>query len=94
MPRTRKSKPTDIPEAILEHFAGPARPMTASEIDEVMQRFKKAFLGPPSGGPVTAAFRRTWRRLHASGFSVLCSCSGSRFGCPPAMKEPIFRRAC
>ena len=34
MPRTRKSKPTDIPEAILENFAGPARPMTAGEIDE------------------------------------------------------------
>lgn len=27
MPRTRKRKSTDVPEAILDHFAGPARPM-------------------------------------------------------------------
>jgi transposase-like protein len=53
MPRTRKSKPTDIPDAILEHFAGPARPMTAGEIDEVMQRFKKAFLERALGAELT-----------------------------------------
>ena len=28
MPRTRKPKPTDVPETILDQFAGPARPMS------------------------------------------------------------------
>ena len=31
-PRTRKPKPTDIPEAVLDHFAGPARPMSAADV--------------------------------------------------------------
>ena len=29
MARTRKPKPTDVPEEVLDHFAGPARPMSA-----------------------------------------------------------------
>ena len=35
MPRTHKPKPTDIPEAVLEHFAGPARPMSQAELLEL-----------------------------------------------------------
>ena len=53
MPRKRKPKPTDIPDAILEHFAGPARPMTAAEIDDVMRRFKKAFIERALGAELT-----------------------------------------
>jgi hypothetical protein len=42
MPRTRKPKPTDVPEEILDHFAGPARPMSGAAVVAVMRRFKKA----------------------------------------------------
>ncbi len=53
MPRTRKKKPTDIPEALLERFAGPPRPMTATEIDDVMRRFKKALIEGALGAELT-----------------------------------------
>ena len=33
MPRTRKPKPTDVPETILDQFAGPARPMSQAEVE-------------------------------------------------------------
>jgi putative transposase len=53
MPRKRRSKPTDIPEAVLEHFAGPARTMTAGDVDEVMRRFKKALIERALGAELT-----------------------------------------
>jgi putative transposase len=53
MPRTRKSKLRDVPEAILDHFAGPARPLTASDVDEVMRRFKKALIERALGAELT-----------------------------------------
>src|SRR4029079_15686792 len=67
MPRTRKLKPTDIPDAVLDHFAGPARPMSAADVETVMRRFKKVLmerlvgrdlthqLGAPPGRPPTDA---------------------------------------
>jgi putative transposase len=63
MPRKRKSPPTDVPDAVLDHFAGPARVMTASEVEDAIRRYKKALLeralgaelthhlGYPPGGP-------------------------------------------
>lgn len=53
MPRKRKHTPTDVPEAILDHFAGPARPMTAADVDEVMRRFKKALIERALGAELT-----------------------------------------
>ena len=53
MPRRRKAKPTDVPEAILDHFAGPARQMTAADVDEVMRRFKKALIERALGAELT-----------------------------------------
>jgi len=53
MPRKRRSKPTDVPEAVLEHFAGPARVMTAGDVDEVMRRFKKALIERALGAELT-----------------------------------------
>jgi hypothetical protein len=50
MPRTRKPKPTDVPETILDHFAGPARPMSATDVETVMRRFKKALVERMLGG--------------------------------------------
>ena len=44
MPRTRKPKPTDIPEEVLNHFAGPARPMSQADVDVIMRRFKTAIV--------------------------------------------------
>jgi putative transposase len=53
MPRTRKPKPTDVPEDVLDHFAGAARPMSAADVDAVMRRFKKALLERMLGGELT-----------------------------------------
>jgi putative transposase len=53
MPRKRKSKPTDVPDAILDHFAGPARVMTASEVEDAIRRYKKALLERALGAELT-----------------------------------------
>src|SRR5918995_4979513 len=53
MPRTRKPKPTDIPEELLDHFAGPARPMSQTDVDIIMRRFKKAIVERMLGGELT-----------------------------------------
>src|SRR5580765_4403391 len=53
MPRTRKPKATDVPEEILDHFAGPARPMSAVDVEAVMRRFKKALVERMLGGELT-----------------------------------------
>lgn len=53
MPRTRKPKPTDVPETILDQFAGPARPMSQAEVDAITKRFKKALVERMLGGELT-----------------------------------------
>lgn len=53
MPRTRKPKPTDIPEEVLDRFAGPARPMSQTDIDAITRRFKKAIVERMLGGELT-----------------------------------------
>src|SRR5215471_1488774 len=53
MPRTRKPKPTDIPEEILDYFAGAARPMSAAVVDAVMRQFKQAVVERMLGGELT-----------------------------------------
>jgi putative transposase len=53
MPRTRKPKPTDVPETILDEFAGPARPMSQVEVDAITKRFKKALVERMLGGELT-----------------------------------------
>jgi transposase-like protein len=53
MPRTRKPKPTDVPEEVLDHFAGPARPMSQADVEAVMRRFKKALVERMLGGELT-----------------------------------------
>ena len=53
MPRTRKPKPTDIPESILDEFAGPARAMSQAEVDAITKRFKKALVERMLGGELT-----------------------------------------
>ena len=53
MPRTRKPKPTDVPETILDQFAGPARPMSQGEVDAITKRFKKALVERMLGGELT-----------------------------------------
>ena len=53
MPRTRKPKPTDIPEEVLNHFAGPARPTSQADVDAIMRRFKKAIVERMLGGEMT-----------------------------------------
>jgi transposase-like protein len=52
MPRTRKPKPT-ISETILDEFAGPARPMSQTEVDTITMRFKKALVERMLGGELT-----------------------------------------
>jgi len=53
MPRTRKPKPTDVLETILDQFAGPARPMSPGEVDGITKRFKKALVERMRGGELT-----------------------------------------
>jgi putative transposase len=53
MPRKRTAKPTDVPDAVLEYFAGPTRVMTATEVEEAMRRFKKALLEKALGAELT-----------------------------------------
>jgi putative transposase len=52
MPRS-KSKLTDVPEELLDHFAGAARPMSAADVDAVVRRFKKAVVERMLGGELT-----------------------------------------
>ena len=44
MPRRRRRKPTDVPDAVLDYFAGPARVMTPTEVEDAIRRYKKALL--------------------------------------------------
>jgi putative transposase len=53
MPRTRKTKPTDVPETILDQFAGPARPVSQAEVDVITRRFTKALVERRLGGELT-----------------------------------------
>ena len=53
MPRTRKPKPSDVPEELLDYFAGPARPISQTEVDAIMRRFKKAMVERMLGGEMT-----------------------------------------
>jgi hypothetical protein len=53
MPRTRRPKPTDIPETVLDHFAGPTRVMIATDIDDAVRRDKKALLERALGAELT-----------------------------------------
>ena len=53
MPRTRKKTPTDVPDAVLDHFAGPARVMTPSEVEDAIRRYKKALLERALGAELT-----------------------------------------
>jgi putative transposase len=52
MPRTRKPKPTDVPDAILDHFAREG-PLSAADVEAAMRRFKKALLERALGGELT-----------------------------------------
>ncbi len=51
MPRTRKS--TDISDQLLDHFAGPARAMSQTEVDAITKRFKKTLVERMLGGELT-----------------------------------------
>ena len=53
MPRTRKPKSPDAAEAVLDQFAGPARPMSQLEVDAITKQFKKALVERMLGGELT-----------------------------------------
>src|SRR5690348_1321096 len=65
MPRRRTPKPTDIPDAVLDYFAGPARVMTPGEVDESMRRYKKALWERALGAELT--YHLGSPRRHAGG---------------------------
>jgi len=52
MPRTRKPKPADVPDAVLDEFAPPG-PLTAADVEAAMRRFKKALLERALGAELT-----------------------------------------
>ena len=52
MPRTRKPKPTDVPDAVLDHLC-PEGPMSPADVEAAMRRFKKALLERALGGELT-----------------------------------------
>ena len=72
MPRTRKPQPTDVPETILDQFAGPARPLSQGEVDAITKRLKKALVdarrradassGLPTGRGEAAEHRESAQR--------------------------------
>src|SRR5437016_1384179 len=49
----RKRTHTDVSEDVLDHFAGPARPMSAEDVESVMRRFKKALMERMLDGELT-----------------------------------------
>jgi putative transposase len=49
----RKRKPADVPPDVLDHFAGPARPMSAADVEAVMRQFKKALMERMIDGELT-----------------------------------------
>jgi hypothetical protein len=53
MPRTRKKKLGDIPEEVLDRFAGPARVMSQADVEAACRRFKKAMVERMLGGELT-----------------------------------------
>jgi transposase-like protein len=53
MTRTRKPKVPKVLEDALDHFAGPARPMSEADVDAVTRRFKKALVERMLGGELT-----------------------------------------
>ena len=52
MPRTRKPKPADVPDAVLDEFAPPG-PLTAADVEAAMRRFKKALWERALGAELT-----------------------------------------
>lgn len=52
MPRTRKPKATDVPDAVLDHVARPG-PLSATDVEGAMRRFKQALLERALGGELT-----------------------------------------
>jgi hypothetical protein len=52
MPRTRKPKPPDVPDAVLDEFAPPG-PLTLADVEAAMRRFKKALLERALGAELT-----------------------------------------
>jgi len=57
MPRRRRRKPTDVPDAVLDYFAGPARVMTPTEVEDAIRRYKKALLERALGAELTHHLR-------------------------------------
>lgn len=53
MPRTRKPKQTAVPDAVLDHFAGPARVITPTEVEDAIRRYKKALVERALGAELT-----------------------------------------
>src|SRR4051794_23518044 len=53
MPRTRKRKGTEVPDAVLDYFAGPARVMTPADVEDAIRRYKKALLERALGAELT-----------------------------------------
>jgi len=56
MPRRRR-KPTDVPDAVLDYFAGPERVMTPTEVEDAIRRYKKALLERALGAELTHHLR-------------------------------------
>jgi transposase-like protein len=53
MPRTRKPKSPSVPDTVLDYFAGPARVMTPTEVEDSIRRYKKALLERALGAELT-----------------------------------------
>jgi putative transposase len=53
MPRTPKPKSPEVLQEVLDHFAGPARPLAAADVETIMRRFKKALVERMLGGELT-----------------------------------------
>ena len=94
MPWTRKPKPTDVPETILDQFAGPARPISQAEVDAITRRFKKALVERMLGGELTHHLGYPWKaandwNLAMNQFAILYE---DRFTVPRTWHAPAHGR--
>ena len=56
MPRKRRAKPTDVPGAVLEHFAGPTRRLRRAERHQPSGRRRVYRFFPPAPGTAATCF--------------------------------------
>jgi hypothetical protein len=73
MPRTPKKKqPTDVPDAVLDYFAGPARVITSTAVDLAVPRDRAGTFAPVLIPKHERRFNKTVRRGRGESLCDAC----------------------